>query len=138
MAGHDLIVIGASAGGVEALTTIAHGLPADLPAAVLVVLHLPPYGKSVLPAILERAGPLPASHAEHGEPIRPGRIYTAPPDRHLIVRPGVLHLGRGPHENRCRPAVDPLFRSAALATARAWWAWCSRARSTTARPGSPW
>jgi two-component system, chemotaxis family, protein-glutamate methylesterase/glutaminase len=115
MAGHDLIVMGASAGGVEAIVAVVRALPADLPAAVLVVLHVPADSRSVLPQILERHGRLPASHPEEGESIRPGHIYVAPPNRHLLVGRGVVHLSTGPHENRVRPAIDPLFRSAALA-----------------------
>ena len=108
-----VIVIGASAGGVEALRKIAADLPAQLPASVLVVVHFPPEGMSVLPQILQRAGPLPASHAQDGEPLLPGRIYVAPPDRHLMVRPGHVHVTAGAKENGVRPAADPLFRSAA-------------------------
>jgi two-component system chemotaxis response regulator CheB len=117
--GHDLIVVGASAGGVEALATLVAGLPADLSAPVCVVVHTRPYGESHLPAVLARIGPLPAVAAQHGERLRPGTIYVAVPDLHLLVeRDGahaVLRLTRGPRENRNRPAVDPLFRSAALA-----------------------
>lgn len=113
MPGHDLIVVGASAGGVEALTQLAHGLPADLPAAVCVVLHVPPHATSALPNILSRAGPLPVAHATDNEPLRNGRIYIAPPDHHLLIKPGHLRLARGPRENGHRPAVDPLFRTAA-------------------------
>ena len=112
---HDIIVVGASAGGVEALGALAAGLPADLPAAVFVVLHVPAYGASVLPGILSRRGPLPAVHPTDGEPIRLGHIYVAPPDHHLLVEKGRVRLTRGPHENGHRPAVDILFRSAALA-----------------------
>jgi two-component system chemotaxis response regulator CheB len=112
---HDIIVVGASAGGVEALATLARGLPADLPAALFVVLHIPPYSQSHLPAILTHHGPLPAAHATHGAAIAPGRIYVAPPDHHLLVRDGHVELTRGPHENASRPAVDALFRSAARA-----------------------
>jgi two-component system chemotaxis response regulator CheB len=115
MPGHDIIVIGCSAGGVEALGKLVDGLPADLPAAVFVVHHFPPHGFSVLPTILSRAGPLPAAHAADGEAIRPGRIYVAPPNYHLLVRRGHVRLLHGPRENGMRPAVDPLFRSAALA-----------------------
>jgi two-component system, chemotaxis family, protein-glutamate methylesterase/glutaminase len=118
MNGHDIITIGASAGGVEALAQLARGLPRDVPAALFVVHHFPPYGTSVMPNILSRAGPLPAAHAVDGEAIRPGRIYVAPPDHHLLVKPGHVRLGRGPRENGHRPAVDPLFRSAARAYGR--------------------
>ncbi|MBL6458457.1 chemotaxis protein CheB [Belnapia sp. T6] len=114
---HDVILVGASAGGVDALMRLCSGLPRDLPAAVLVVLHMPPAGPSLLPQLLNRAGPLPAAAAEEGEPIRHGRIYVARPDLHLLVdRDGSrLLLRHGPQENRSRPAIDPLFRSAALA-----------------------
>lgn len=116
MPGRDIIVIGASAGGVETLRALVSGLPEDLPAAVFVVVHISPeVQKSFLPNILSRAGPLPARHAVDGEPVQAGRIYVAPPDRHMILRPGHVHLTRGPRENRTRPAVDALFRSAASA-----------------------
>ena len=112
---HDIVVVGASAGGVEALAELVSLLPPGLPAAVLVVLHMPAYGHSVLPDILGRRGPLPAKHAEDGEPIRTGRIYVGPPDHHLMVREGKILLTRGPAENNHRPAIDALFRSAARA-----------------------
>ena len=112
---HDIVVVGASAGGVEALKELAGLLPAALPAAVLVVLHVPAHGHSVLPDILTRRGPLPAAHAVDGEPVLPGKIYVAPPDHHLLVRDGRILLTRGPAENNHRPAIDALFRSAARA-----------------------
>jgi two-component system chemotaxis response regulator CheB len=100
----------------EALKTLVAGLPADLPAAVCVVLHVGAYGIGLLPKILEEAGPLPALNARDRMEIEPGHIYVAPPDQHLVIdRPGRLRLSRGPKENRTRPAIDPLFRSAAVA-----------------------
>ncbi|WP_298904277.1 chemotaxis protein CheB [uncultured Nostoc sp.] len=113
MLGYNIIVVGTSAGGVEALTYLVKQLPPDLNAAVLIVLHVSSHGKSVLPDILSRAGNLPVSHAQDGEAIVHGRIYVALPDHHLLVEPGYLRLTRGATENRCRPAIDPLFRSAA-------------------------
>lgn len=115
MAGRNIIVIGASAGGVEALTRIVGELPGDFPAPLFVVVHFPSHGTSVLPAILNRAGTLHAEHAVDGEAIRPGRVYVAPPDRHLLVHRGLVRLSPGPRENGHRPAADPLFRSAARA-----------------------
>jgi two-component system chemotaxis response regulator CheB len=115
VSGHDIVVIGASAGGVDAVSRVVKRLPADLDAAVFVVLHISPSRVSALPAILDREGPLPAAQAEDGGPIQPGRIYVAAPDRHLIVRPRHMSLVNGPRENRVRPAVDSLFRSAAVA-----------------------
>ncbi len=111
----DIIVIGGSAGAVEALIRLVPTLPADLPAAVFVVVHITPTAPTLLPAILTRAGNLPASHPVSGEPIRAGRIYIPPPDHHLLVRDGHVHLSRGPKENAHRPAVDTLFRTAAVA-----------------------
>ncbi len=115
MAGHDIIVIGASAGGIEALTQIIPELPADLPASILIVEHFPSGVHSVLPDILNRASSLPAHHARDREPLEPGRIYIAPPDQHLLVKRGYVRLIPGPRENGLRPAVDPMFRTAARA-----------------------
>jgi two-component system chemotaxis response regulator CheB len=109
----SIVVIGASAGGVEALRTVVSGLESDLPAAVFVVLHLAPGGTSVLPSILQRAGNLPATHPTDGEAIENGRIYVAPPDHHLLIDEGTVRIVRGPRENGHRPAIDTLFRSAA-------------------------
>ena len=111
----DIITLGASAGGVEALADLISRLPADLPAAIFVVLHIPAYGTSVLPAILSRRVALPARHAVDGETFHTGQIYIAPPDHHLLVSAGQVHLTRGPAENGHRPAIDTLFRSAARA-----------------------
>jgi two-component system, chemotaxis family, protein-glutamate methylesterase/glutaminase len=115
LAGHDIIVIGASAGGVEALSAVVRELPADLPAAVFVVLHMPAQSPSLLAKILDRSAKLPATQAVDDEPIRQGHIYVAAPDCHLLVQKGHVHVKRGPKENRHRPAIDPLFRSAARA-----------------------
>ncbi|HYA99807.1 MAG TPA: chemotaxis protein CheB [Ktedonobacteraceae bacterium] len=110
---HDMIVIGASAGGVEALITLIGSLPADLPAAIFLVLHIPAQSPSLLPDILNRAGRLHAVHPGDGQRIQYGHIYIAPPDHHLLVEEGIVRIVRGPEENRHRPAIDPLFRSAA-------------------------
>jgi two-component system chemotaxis response regulator CheB len=109
----DVIVIGASAGGIEALLELAPTLPADLPAAILVVVHMPQDSVSRLPALLTARGPLPASHAEDGQPATPGHILVAPPGLHLTVQEGCARLTRAPRENGVRPAIDPLFRTAA-------------------------
>jgi two-component system chemotaxis response regulator CheB len=113
MTGHDIIVIGGSAGGVDALRTLVAGLPKGFPAALFVVVHVPPHGPSVLPRILSRAGPLPAIHPQDGQAIRGGTIYVAPPDYHLLVKNGHVRIARGPRENKHRPAADALFRTAA-------------------------
>jgi two-component system chemotaxis response regulator CheB len=110
-----LIVIGASAGGVPALLDLTAGLPADLPAAVLIVLHVGTY-RSVLPSLLSNRSPLPVSHATDGERLSAGRVWVAPPDHHLLVLDGRIRLNRGPKEHGSRPAIDPLFRSAAIAS----------------------
>ena len=108
-----LLMLGASAGGVQALCEVVRALPARLDAAVFAVLHISPYGRSAMPAILSRCGPLTAVHPTDGEAIRPGCIYVAPPDLHMIVEPGVVRLSRAASENGFRPSVDVLFRSAA-------------------------
>ena len=115
MATKDIIVIGSSAGGVDALTRLCAALPADLPATVFVAQHLSPSAKSVLPQLLDRAGPLKALSPVDGEAFERGHIYVAGPDRHLLIRPDKVLVRRGPVENRTRPAVNALFRSAARA-----------------------
>lgn len=111
----DIIVVGASAGGVEALTQLVGGLPRDLPASLFVVLHLPPNATSSLPEILDRRGPIPATTVVDGQPIHAGHIYVAPPAYHLQLEPDSIHLSRAARENGHRPAIDVLFRSAAAA-----------------------
>ena len=109
----DLIVIGTSAGGLRALSKLVAAWPVDMPAAILIVQHLWAEGPSYLPEILSRSGPRPAVHANDGDPLCYGRIYVARPDCHLLVGRGVVRVVHGPKENRHRPAIDPLFRSAA-------------------------
>jgi two-component system chemotaxis response regulator CheB len=109
----DIIVVGASLGGVEALSRLVARLPADLRAAVFVVLHTLPARKSLLAEILGRAGALPVDMAQDEQPIRLGRIYVAPADQHLVLAPGQVRVLHGPKVNGHRPAVDPLFASAA-------------------------
>lgn len=113
--GRDIIVIGASAGGIEALKEIVRDLPKDLPAALFVVVHMSPISPSVLPDILSRTGTLPAVSVKNEDTIRRGYIYVARPDYHLLVENGSVCAVYGPRENRHRPAIDPLFRSAAYA-----------------------
>jgi two-component system chemotaxis response regulator CheB len=108
-----IVVIGTSTGGVITLRDLAGGLSPDFPAPILVVMHLSPTHRSELPRIISKAGPLEARHAVDGEPLAPGRIYVAPPDCHLLVEPGSVAVAHGPRENRFRPSIDALFRSAA-------------------------
>jgi two-component system, chemotaxis family, protein-glutamate methylesterase/glutaminase len=108
-----VVVMGGSAGGVESVIEIARGLPADFPAAVLIVIHIPSEGPSALARLVDRAGPLPARVPSDRETLTPGTIYVAPPNRHLVIEDSKAVLGEGPRENRHRPAIDPLFRSAA-------------------------
>ncbi|UXA08394.1 chemotaxis protein CheB [Mycobacterium sp. SMC-2] len=110
-----VVAIGASAGGVEALSRLAAGLSLDLPYAYLITLHLPPGAPSALARIVDRSGPLPAAAAEDGEKLEPARVYVARPDRHLLVADHRVMLSQGPTENGHRPAINALFRSAAVA-----------------------
>jgi two-component system chemotaxis response regulator CheB len=111
-----VIVIGASAGGVQALKRLFSGLSTDLNAALLVVLHIAPTSPGFLPEALSQVGPLPCLHPWQGQKFEKGQIYLAPPDHHMLIEArGTIRLSHGPKENRSRPAVDPLFRSAALA-----------------------
>lgn len=113
MTKRDLIVIGASAGGIEALRDVLTGIPSDLTAAVLVVVHMPAAGGQALQRILSRATALDVEMAREGTPIRPGHLYVCRGDAHLLAGRGHLHVRRGPRENGHRPAIDALFRSAA-------------------------
>lgn len=113
MPGHDIVVVGASAGGVEALQTLVSRLPADYRGSIFVTLHMAREGRSVLGTILDRSGRLPATTAEDGAPIKPGRIYVSPPDYHLVIRQDRVAVIRGPKEHGHRPSIDVMFRSAA-------------------------
>ena len=110
----SIIVIGASTGGVDAIRTVVAALPRGLNAAVFVTLHIGAH-RSDLPWLLSLAGPLAAKHPAHGDAIEAGHIYVAPPDHHMLVEDGCIALTKGPRENWARPAIDPLFRSAARA-----------------------
>jgi hypothetical protein len=112
--GRDIVVVAASAGGVEALRGLLSQLPAPIPATLLIVLHVPAAGGKVLPSILGRAGLLPASAAADGEVPLPGHVYVAPPDCHMLLVGDKIRLSQGPRHNGHRPAADPLFISAAL------------------------
>lgn len=114
MAEHDVIVIGTSAGGVEALQKLVRQFPKDFPAAIFVVMHTSARTRSYLPEILSSSGVLPAMHPLDGEPIEPGHIYVAPPDHHLLIERDHIHLGIGPKEQHHRPCINVTFRSAAL------------------------
>jgi two-component system, chemotaxis family, protein-glutamate methylesterase/glutaminase len=110
----DIVVIGGSAGSGAVLKSLLRALPKDLPASVFVTTHVPTNLTSYLPEVLASAGPLPVTRAIHGQPIEPGRVYVAGRDRHLLLLEGAIFLGAGPRENMVRPAIDPMFRSAAL------------------------
>jgi len=110
-----IIVIGGSAGSIEALKTLVAALPLTLPAALFIVVHMSTDSPGLLSEIFDRVSPLPVAPATDQAPIRTGHIYVASPDHHLLVEPGWMRVTRGPKENRFRPAIDPLFRSAAYA-----------------------
>ena len=110
----DIIVVGASAGGVDALQRLCGALPADFPASVFVAQHLSPSARSVLPQLLDRVSPLRALSPVDGQTIEPGHIYVGGPDQHILIREDRILMRRGPFENRTRPAVNALFRSAAI------------------------
>ncbi len=113
MPNRDIVVMGASAGGVEAYKSLVKELPPDLPAVIFVVMHMPSSYSSALPYILSRSGRMPVEPAQEGTHFTPGHIYVCVPDRHLLLVDSRIHLSQGAHENRNRPAIDPLFRSAA-------------------------
>jgi two-component system, chemotaxis family, protein-glutamate methylesterase/glutaminase len=115
MTKHDVIVIGASAGGVEALQQLVCQFEPGIPAAIFAVVHIPPRSKSLLPHILSRSSKLAAKHPEDGEAIEYGRIYVAPPDRHLVIQRDHIHLSLGPKEQHHRPCINVSLRSASLA-----------------------
>ena len=115
MSGHSILTIGVPADGLEALKTIVGALPADFPAAVFIVRHIGAGENRVLADILSSVGPLRAVYPEDRDPIQPGRIYVAPPDHHMLIEDGCVRVTHGPKENRRRPSVDVLFRSAAQA-----------------------
>jgi two-component system chemotaxis response regulator CheB len=111
----DIFVIGASAGGVGALSKLVALLPASLPASIFVTLHIPEHSSNALPRILSHKGKLPALTPVDEERIERSRVYVAPPDRHMLIRRGFMRLVHGPRENGARPAIDPMFRTAARA-----------------------
>jgi two-component system chemotaxis response regulator CheB len=110
----DVVVIAGSQGATEALRHLLAKLPADFPAAVLIVIHTLPTGPDYMASVLDRYSALPVGYGEEGEPVLPGRVYLAPANRHLeIVSPGIIHLDDGPKVNFARPAADRLFVTAA-------------------------
>jgi two-component system chemotaxis response regulator CheB len=113
MRSKQLVVIGGSSGGLEALREILVALPSGFQAPICIVLHTAPESPAMVGDILDRAGPLPATTGRDRERLQPGHIYVPPPDRHLVIEPGTVRVTKGPRENRFRPAIDPLFRSAA-------------------------
>lgn len=114
MANRDVVAIGTSAGGVNALLSLVKGLPRTFRASVLVTIHLPSHAQSALDDLLTRAGALPAQFAGDGDVVQKSRIYLAPPNRHLLLDDHRLSLGLGPRENNARPAIDAMLRSIAV------------------------
>ena len=115
MAGHDIVVMGASAGGIPPIERVLSALPSHFPAAVFITIHTAAEGPRLLSDVLNRMSSLPVSYAMDGDTVRKSRVYLAPPDRHMLLDNGVIRVTAGPRENRHRPAIDPLFRSAARA-----------------------
>lgn len=111
----DIIVVGGSAGGVVALKDFVKSLPRELKGSVFIVLHVPAYAESNLPSILSKAGDREVIHPHDGDEIEQGMIYVAPSDHHLLVESNKIMVKKGPKENRFRPSIDALFRSAAYA-----------------------
>jgi two-component system chemotaxis response regulator CheB len=109
-----IVVIGASLSGIDALCELVSCLPAQFPAPIFITQHVASHSPGMLPHILSKAGPLPACHPRHLQLIERGKIYVAPPDRHMLITKTHIRLSHGPRENLARPAVDPLFRSAAM------------------------
>ncbi len=109
-----IFVVGASLSGIDALCELVSKLPGGFPAPIFVTQHVAPHSPGMLPYLLSKAGPLPAVHPKNATTFEPGMIYVAPPDRHMLVQKGYVRLSHGPHENLTRPAIDPLFRSAAV------------------------
>lgn len=110
-----IFVIGASLSGIDTLRQLVEKLPANFPAPIFITQHVASHSPGMVPSILSGAGKLPAIHPKNTERIQSGRIYVAPPDRHMLIQKGYIRLSHGPHENLARPAIDPLFRSAAVA-----------------------
>ena len=110
----DIVVIGGSAGSHAVLRQIIADLPADIPASIFIATHVPTHSAGYLADALAKVGPIPVVEAADGQPIERGKVYVAVPDCHLLVVDGTVRLGDGPRENMTRPAIDPLFRSAAL------------------------
>jgi two-component system chemotaxis response regulator CheB len=108
-----IFVIGASLSGIDALTELVSKLPVRFPAPIFIAQHVASHSPGMLPYLLSKAGPLPAVHAQNATLFEPGTIYVAPPDRHMLIQKNYIRLSHGPHENLARPAIDPLFRSAA-------------------------